>query len=66
MKEDPHGTLALRRTLERQNAEIAAKEKAEQEKREAERRKKERIRDEFRFWFPVIISIGSLLVAIMK
>lgn len=66
MVDDKYGTKAIRRTIERQNAEIAAKEKAEREKREAEQKKKERLRDEFRFWFPTLIALGSLIISILS
>ena len=66
MVDDKYGTKAIRRNVERQNAAIAAKEKAEREKREAEQKKKERLRDEFRFWFPTLIALGSLIISILS
>lgn len=66
MGHEPYGQKALEETVRRQNAAIAAKEKAEREKREAEQKKNERLRDEFRFWFPTLIALGSLIISIMS
>lgn len=66
MEYKPYGQKALEENIRRQNAAIAAKEKAEREKAEAKQRKKERLRDEFRFWFPTLIALGSLIISILS
>ena len=66
MDEPRYGQRELEQSIAAQNAAIAAKEKAEREKQEADAKKKERLRDEIRFWIPIVISVISLIVSIVK
>lgn len=66
MAEPRYGQRELEQSIAAQNAAIAAKEKAKREKQEADAKKKERLRDEIRFWTPIVISVISLIVSIVK
>lgn len=65
MTNDQNSTKVIRRNIERQNAELAAKKKAEQEKIQAEQLRIEesrRKRAEFREWATLALAfIGTLL-----
>lgn len=60
------GQKQLEENIRRQNEALEKKRKKEQEEIERKKRRQERIRDEIRFWIPILISVISLVISILK
>ena len=66
MDEPRYGQRELEANNKRQLEARFRKEQQEKEEAERKQKKRERRRDEFRFWFPTLIALGSLIISILS
>ena len=66
MPQPRYGQKELEANNRRQIEERLRREQAEREAEEKLQNRKNAVRDEIRFWLPILISVISLIVSILK